>query len=37
MRATKTTNTKPTTNLPESNSNALSQTPIEIALKIDEN
>lgn len=43
MRVTKTTKskttTKPTTNLPESNSNlnTLSQTPIEIALKIDEN
>lgn len=43
MRATKTTKskttTKPVTNLPESNSNlnASSQTPIEIALKIDEN
>lgn len=43
MRATKTqkskTTTKPVTNLPESNSNlnASSQTPIEIALKIDEN
>lgn len=33
------TTTKPVTNLPESNSNlnASSQTPIEIALKIDEN
>lgn len=43
MRATKTqkskTTTKQATNLPESNSNlnASSQTPIEIALKIDEN
>lgn len=43
MRTTKTqrskTNTKPATNLPESNSNlnTSSQTPIEIALKIDEN
>lgn len=43
MRTTKTqkskTNTKPATNLPESNSslNVSSQTPIEIALKIDEN
>lgn len=42
MRTTKTqkskTNTKPATNLPESNSNlnTSSQTPIEIALKIDE-
>lgn len=38
MRATKIT-IKPATNLPESNSNlnASSQTPIEIALKIDEN
>lgn len=43
MRATKTikskTTTKPVTNLPESNSNlnTSSHTPIEIALKIDEN
>lgn len=43
MRATKTTKsettTKPITNLPKSHSNldTSSQTPIEIALKIDEN
>lgn len=43
MRSTKTQkykiNTKPVTNLPKSNSNLdiSSQTPIELALKIDEN